>query len=61
MKADGELSTSKSKKLKKATELKQKQSEKNKAPKRVQTVSNATTEKFSVANSNTSSHLLLFQ
>ena len=49
----GDLSTSKSKKLKKTVETKQKQSEKTKASKRVQTVSKATTEKFSVANSNT--------
>ena len=49
----GDLSTSKSKKLKKTVETKPKQSEKTKASKRVQTVSKATTEKFSVANSNT--------
>ena len=51
--SSGDVSTSKSKKLKKTVETKQKQSEKTKASKRVQTVSKATTEKFSVANSNT--------
>ena len=51
--SSGDVSTSKSKKLKKPVETKPKQSEKTKASKRVQTVSKATTEKFSVANSNT--------